>query len=354
MKSIQKYILFSLLFLGQQTCFASDTEETGRKLNKIAVTTAPVVAPFLAHSFKLSPFAIIHSFTMAMLIREQHLAKTTQTEISNRTMSLHYPDACDWYEKLAQKYPSARLEQKQLQFSSDSDMQTHITNQIVANYNKEQWYNSFGKIYCPKTTMYTINSLCKKKAQDQELTDCEQIELRNAELSVLREAGCVETNDTTNKFIAYSTLIAGVETTRQIYKKINPQTIKKSLPRRLGAGVGLFYLMGAAQTIPYNGYARHTEQQADKFANQLVDTKTLLAGKKHLEVETNNHFDAMISKTAAIITQNFNNDEQKKLMTNNTKKILSPFGKYLSSYSKKESRIKLIDDEIARRNQIQK
>ncbi|AXK61128.1 hypothetical protein [Candidatus Chromulinivorax destructor] len=122
--------------------------------------------------------AIIISISAMYYIDDAYSTK------KNRLVTAIYPYAQAWYDEMSIKYPEAHFDQKKF---------------LPADYAQSP---SFYNIYFSDSSLININNLYKKKLENQNLTDNEQLFMVQNEFLLLYQAGYIEQNCAFNYRIA--------------------------------------------------------------------------------------------------------------------------------------------------------
>lgn len=330
MKTIKTYILCITLFFTNNQ-YAHDSKTPDQNAIPQNSTSAPldndvksliaanIATPLLSliafYNNKCSLFgAIVGTYSVQQISYHQYYQNHKETD---SFVAENYPYAQAWYNNLATQHPTAHLNEYKLLKSTVSAVDAMTgDNSLTASCVPY-------RINLPEENLEMINALYKKKAEGQELTFEEQINLGSAEWTLFHEAGHLKNHDLTQGTFVFAATAAIVEIGYQMSK----HTIIKptSWPLYLGLHMAIYASMIVSQDILYETYSRYRETRADAFANQYADDIALLGGKQLLQ-------------------------KNNEIVLDTT--ILS--GYLFASHPTHTSRIQAIDKEIAHRQKLAK
>lgn len=197
-----------------------------------------------------------------------------------------FPIAQTWYDKLAKKYPEARLDQKQFiqkpKLSIIPDALTDLANTC-------NWVSSADHIYFSDDVLTIISILHQKEIDGYPLSQTELLSLARYEFELLHEAGHLEHDDAKDIMITIAALLAlthgynllehtstpknpqDVDLFKALFQTENatPDSMKIMIPGILTIPQGITFMAGLLTML------RYQESRADKFACSLADDNTL-------------------------------------------------------------------------------
>ncbi|MGZ6254637.1 MAG: M48 family metalloprotease [Candidatus Chromulinivorax sp.] len=184
-----------------------------------------------------------------------------------------HPYAQVWYDEMAIKYPQAHLQNKAFL----SQRRGIFTNDV-------SWESGYNTIYAHAGDLTFLHTIYRKKSQDLEISETEQLFLHICEFLLLHEAAHVNNQDSIkNVMINFPLIIIGEVASAackssQIY---NPFIHNDLFGRKHYLSD---YLAAFLACIGLVKYMRHIETQADQFAYENAkNIEILQAAKKFFE-----------------------------------------------------------------------
>jgi hypothetical protein len=172
------------------------------------------------------------------------------THISNDLVKNHYPNAYAWYLSISEKYPDAKLNTIEFCISDHHHAKNHI-------------------IYFPKSSIEFIDNSYNVYCQSNEITQ----KLAEEEYLLLHEAAhAIGYDYEKGEFVKTAAILTG---TSNLFYSISQLLTQSIQPTQAAIKNTITIALLAAGVF---SYARLQEKNADHFANQTVDQKTLEAG----------------------------------------------------------------------------
>ncbi len=207
---------------------------------------------------------------------------TTYLVQESQLVQTKYPHAQAWYEALAEKYPAANL---------NSKLFLQTMRGIPAKF--MSWCSTMNQIYFPQDALKDINNIYKKQLDGLTLTEEEMIFLGMQEFVLLHEAGHIEHNDMTKRYLTLIGVFATLETVRAIcrtYYANNSASQKANLSYEEQAIIKVYNdFMIFAEFIALDFilpvFIRAQEFAADAFAYKQIDENALKGGIAFFENE---------------------------------------------------------------------
>jgi hypothetical protein len=198
--------------------------------------------------FVCSVFLLIGSYSL--LAHQESDVCPSSTNLQHVLVSQKYPGAQKWFNYMAQKYPQAKL--------------ARVLFYVGDNYESEP-----GSIYFPDSCLAQMNQVFASGACSELSLD----QFKQEEYLLLHEAAHVNNWDSEKGVVAALTVVFGVLILNA--KVLSKVAAKKSV----GLKDILTSTLGTAGlTCLWYAYAQHQEKNADNFANQQADKKSLQAG----------------------------------------------------------------------------
>ena len=259
MKKNISLILFSLLCFNNatietrsvQTFYSPNPSNPSQTIISKTIITEDSV--YNSSQIRLIQFGILA--TTASLIIANNYIQTVLLVKEEYLVKNKFPFAQEWYDALNVKHPEAELDKK-LFLQEMRGIPAKMTS----------WCSTFNDIYFPQESLKEINTIYKKKMNNEEITKEEETALCKEEFILLHEAGHIQHNDIRNRlcclFGVNAALIATLDNSKN--------------------NVGTYYLAMIATLI---GTSRFQESNADNFACENSDINALEGGITFFENE---------------------------------------------------------------------